>query len=266
MAMHSFLSSLPVRHTTLASLALALATTSGCAATTGTLYGLTGQWPTTSTIENKQWIDGLPTTELVVEARLESPPRAICEAHRNEPAAHVTSDGYGMDAGGRLAYGFFGLAELGIGAAIAFVPRGTDSPQCIGCDVTAVFFGVDGIASLLMAFLIPDTHTHAEWNLPPQTLIDPSCPGDVAFEAAGRAFPVQPDGRLFPEDGRSLMLAVVETGSAIALRFGDQVRWTAVPPETRCAWAVELGSALAPALCPHAPRPPPLVLVPLAPP
>jgi len=241
------------------------ASASGCAATTGTLYGLSGEWPTTSTIENKHWIEGLPTTERVVEARLESPPRAICETHRNEPAARIICDRYGMDTGGRLAYGFFGLAELRIGAALAFVPRAADSPACIGCDVTAVFFGVDGIASLLMAFLIPDTDTHREYDVPPQTLLDPSCPADVAFEAAGHAFPVQPDGNLLPEHGRALMFAVVETGSAIALRFGDQARWIPVPPETRCAWAVEFGSALAPALCPHAPGPP-LVLVPLAPP
>ena len=227
---------------------------SGCATLTGTICGATGEWPTTSSLDNKQWIDGEPVTTLTVEARLESPPRAICETHRYEPAAHVTHDAWGFDTIGRISYGFVGLSELAIGAALAFIedPEGGVGP---GRQVAGAVVGLDGIATLVLAFLIPDSHRHWEEEVPPQQVVSGQCPSNVAFEAAGHAFGVAPDGTLSALDGRSLMLAVVETGKPIALRFGSETRWTTVPPDVRCGWALELGSAFAPAVCP---RPPPM--------
>jgi hypothetical protein len=222
-----------------------------CGMTTGTLYGLTGEWPTTSTIEDKQWIDGTPSHELVVEAQLDHYPRVMCEYRTHNPPAHVTVDSYGFDAGGRLAYGFFGIAELGIAAAMFFLPRGPEG--CVGCDVGGTIIAVDGLTALLMAFLIPNERYHSERTDPAHTLLDPTCPPQVQLEAAGRSFQIQPDGYLSPADLVALMNGVVETGSAIGLRLDNDVRWTPVPPELRCRWAIEVGSPLVPVLCPHGP-------------
>lgn len=228
------------------------ASVGACASTTATLYALDGKWPmSTTSLENREWIEGLPSEERVVEARLESPPIALCENVRHEPPARETRHTYGLDGIGRFFYGFMGVTEIGVATALQFAAQETDD-GCPGCMAGTVFFGLDGIASLVMAFLIPDTHYETVRIVPPVNIISDVCPSDVRFEVAGRAFPVGPDGQLTPEHGRSLMNAAVETGSAIALRFGDEVRWSTVPPELRCAWAVELGSALAPALCPHA--------------
>ncbi len=222
-----------------------------CGTITGTVYGLTEQWPTTSTIEDKQWIDGAPTRELVADAQLDHYPRVFCEQRTHNPAALVTVDAYGFDAGGRLAYGLAGVFELGLAATMLFLPRGPEG--CVGCDVVGVFAASDGLAALLMAFLIPNDHYHHTRTDPAHTLLDTSCPPDVQLEAAGRSFQVQPDGYLAPGDLVALMNGVVETGSAIGLRLNNEVRWTTVPPELRCRWAIEVGSALVPVLCPHGP-------------
>jgi hypothetical protein len=242
-----------------------------CASTTATLYAVDGRWPmSSSTVTNEEWLEGLPTTDLVVEARLESPPRALCQSVRHEPPQRVTTDTYALDGVGRFLYGFFGDTEIGIAAALHFAGK-EDDGGCIGCDVAGVYFALDGIAAIAMAFLIPDTHYQSVHIRPPQNVASSACPPNVAFEVAGRAFPVDPNGMLAPDHADSLMNATVETGSAIALRFGgDQVRWSTVPPELRCAWAVELGHQLAPSLCPRvAPamrRPPPMIVAPIRPP
>lgn len=246
---------------TVAALAAAVApATSGCGVLTTTIYAATGDWPKTSSWDTTLWSDGAPTDALLVEARLESPPRALCDLRRHVPASRVAHDAAGFDTGGRVAYGLVALSELSLAAALAFIPRGTDT-SATGFDAGATVIGLDGIATLAFAFLIPDTHTHTEQDLAAHDEQSSLCPGDVAFEAAGQAFPVAPDGTMRPIDGRSLMLAVVETGAPVGLRFRGELRTTVVPPELRCQWAIDLGSAYAPAVCPHAP--PPVVVVPV---
>lgn len=227
----------------------------GCASTIGTLGFATGEWPLhTSTSERRDWLDGQPVESLVVEAHLDTPPRALCERRRHEPASLVVTDHSGVDAGGRIAMGFIGVSELALAAALAFVPRADGHGECgAGCDATAVFFGLDGFATVLLAIFMPDHHYHHETRWPDQEVIDQTCPADVAFVAAGHAFPVLPDGSLTPADAQSLMNAVVETGSLVTLRFAHEERLTAVPREVRCDWAIQLGNPIAPAVCARAP-------------
>lgn len=212
---------MPMTTSMRAALVATLCLESACATSTLTIYGVDGKWPvSTGGHESREWLDGVPYETLVVEAQLATPPRALCTVTRHEPAARVTRDRYALDGIGRFLYGFAGATELGIAAALAFIPR-AEGDACIGCDVGAIFFGLDGLTSLALAFLIPDTHYRDVSIEAPHEVLAQRCPADVAFEAAGRAFAVEPDGSLLPEHAHALMSAAVETGSAIGLRHGD---------------------------------------------
>ncbi|MBL8784578.1 MAG: hypothetical protein JNJ59_06765 [Deltaproteobacteria bacterium] len=237
------------------------ASLAGCGVLTGTVVGATGQWPTTSTIEDKQWVvapgaPAEPIDSLIVEARLDTPPYAVCEQRRYEPAARVKVDSYGFDSGGRLAYSFIGAAELGLAAAFAFVPRG-DGPDADApaLDVMATVIGLDGLVTLALAFLIPDRHYQSEYSLPPVDVVRPECPADVAFEVDGHPLPVDPRGFLSPRDATSLMTFLIEHDAPVMLLHRGLRTATSVPPELRCTWAVELEHPMAAALCPRRPVP-----------
>lgn len=210
---------------------------SGCASTLGVIYAGTGQWPTSSSMEQRTWIHGEPTRALKVEARFSSPLRVVCVERVHEPAAHIASSSYGLDTGARLAIGFVGLSELAIATVIAALPAGEDHNP--GTIVGTTLLGLDGLASLIMAFVIPDSEHHHERVEPPRDYDVDACPPDVAFEVEGQVLPVQPDGRLPAAANMTLVEAVVFRNAPITLRFRDSVTTTFVPPEVRCIWGYD---------------------------
>jgi hypothetical protein len=229
----------------------------GCATSLGILHAATGEWPSTSSHEYVDWVNGEPERTVTVEARLSTPPRAVCHTTVDEPPAITHHEEAGFDMGGRLAVGFIGVGELAIGLLPMVL-----SPDDLGPAgyATLGFFALDGLASLVLAALIPDFQKRWEAPRPANRWDSPECPTELFFEVGLERFALGPDGELLPGDARYVMTQVVEAGLPLGLRHGDRLDVTEVPRDIRCAWADHLGHPAVRALCPQAPvviQPPP---------
>ncbi len=245
------------RKCSLLAIALAACLSTGCATSLGILHAATGDWPSTSSDEVVEWVNGGPQRVVTVEARLTTPPRVVCHTVVDEPEALTHPYEAGLDMGGRLAIGFFAVGELVLGLLpMALSDNGLDPA---GYTVLG-FFALDGLAALVLAAMIPDFEKRWEAPRPANRWDSPECPTDLFFELGLERFAVGPDGELLPGDARYVMTQIVETGMPLSLRHGDRLDTTDVPRDIRCAWADHLDHPAVRALCPQAPvaiQPPP---------
>ena len=214
--------------------------------TLGALHAATGEWPTSSGIEQKNWLDGTPRKVVTADAHLSTPPRAICNQHIFEPRAHVVREDYGLDGGGRFAIGFIGVSELAIGLLPLLLVDDIDTGGAIALGALAL----DGLVSVIMAGAIPDTYKKTEWDVAARDFQLGLCPAEVVFEIRGHVVPVTPDGFLNQLDAQFLMESVLSGEPAFHLRNGPDVQRVDVPVPVQCDWARALNHPAQRRVCP----------------
>lgn len=234
--------------------AVAAPSLSGCAVTLAGLHAATGEWPTSSGHEQRAWVDGSPRKVVTADAHLSTPPRALCNQHIYEPAARVVREDYGLDAGGRLAIGFIGVSELGLGLLPLLLADDMDTGGAIALGALAL----DGLATVIMSATIPNTYKKLEWVEGARDFQLGSCPPEVVFEVRGHVLPLAPDGSLTYDDARFLAEAVLSGEPAFQLRNGPDVQRVDVPVQVQCDWAHWIGHPAVRRVCP-----PERVLVPV---
>lgn len=236
----------------------------GCAITMGTVHALSGDWPTSSSHEQRTWVDGQPSRVVTAEVVLATPPRVVCEETIAEPASHVVRDDWGLNGGARFAIGFIGVSELALGVVPILLADEVDLDAAGAVALGAL--ALDGLVTVIMAATIPDTHKRTEYDEPPRRLRMPTCPTEVTFESRGQVVSLASDGTLAPVDARRLIDLVLAGPPELYLRNGPDLRPVAVPPEVLCDWATWLDHPAQRRLCPRAVVPVPVPVVPVRPP
>lgn len=225
-------------------LALAGAASSGCATLTG-IFALAGSLPSTSTHET---VTPLGARERRSEVTAElSPLRVRCVLQERAARERVRLDTHGIDAVGRLTYGFIGVGEAGVAAALWYGAVGLDEPS-VGLGVLAGIATLDAIATMVLAFALPN-HRRVEEVERAGTWRAATCPGDLRITFAGRDLPLDPTGHLRPGDEQWLLGQWVSLGAAAEVRVGGRSQPLTPSVEQRCLWARGLGMREADALC-----------------
>jgi len=203
------------------------------------------------TWETVEWINGKPSHDITVEARLTTPPRVVCRQVVNEPAALTHRGNEVFSTGIRIATAFMGVSELALGGLPLLL---TDQENLGPAGIAALsFVALDGLTAVILAAAVPSKFRESVHDRYPARYTINECPPGLSFELGMESFPILPNGELLPADATYVMREIVETGMPLGLRNGDLLTMTTVPPETRCAWAVHLGHAAERALCPQAP-------------
>jgi len=225
---------------------------SACA-TIHTVHRLSqGEWFAVSQSKQTEWINGAPTHTIEVEARLTTPPRALCHQRIDQPPAINHFDEVVFTDGVRVATILSGIVEM-TGGILSMVTA-DDGELGPGGIVALSMVAADGLAALIMAAAIPKKPVHRSEVLLGRTSETDLCPTGLAFELGLERFPVMPNGEVLPEAATHIMREVVETGMPIGLRHGDDLQMTTVPPDVRCAWALHLNHTAQRALCPQRPE------------
>jgi hypothetical protein len=217
--------------------------TSGCAVTLGAVRAATGEWPSSRTEVGRIWHGGPPKRVVTVEARLETPPRAICSTVTHVPDATVSLLESGVDTPGRVAIGFVGVSELVAGvmplALATRSARGEDAPGIEAAAAVALgALALDGVISIILAATIPSYQRALTEEAAAYTTTSDTCPPGLAFEVGAELLPVGADGHLLEADALRLMSVAVDTGLPVGLSHAGRVDYTPVPPPILCAWAV----------------------------
>lgn len=245
-----------LRPTALAALLLG-ATSGGCATLTGVL-ALAGASPATSSHET---VTPLGARERRTEVTTElAPLRVRCVLHERAARERVRVDTHGIDTVGRITYGFVGLGEAGLASVLWWAALGQDEPS-VALGVLAGVATLEAVATWVLAFALPNFHRVETAERAGVWRSRSGCPDDLRITYAGRALPVDAQGRLLPADERWLLGQWVTTGAAATIGVGERVQPIAPSIEQRCLWAGALGLPEATALCGR-PSPAPSVAAP----
>lgn len=227
--------------------ALAGSQAAGCAALTGVL-ALGGSLPSTSSYES---VTPLGARERRTEVTAElSPLKVRCVQQERAARERVRLDTHGIDAVGRLTYGFIAFGEAGLASAAWFGATRDESPS-VGLAVLASIVSLDAIATMVLAFALPNYHRTSTSERAGTWRSTVGCPADLRITYAGRALPVGADGRLQPADEAWLLTQWITVGAAAEIGVGARVRPLAPTAEQRCLWATARGLPEAAALCPR---------------
>jgi hypothetical protein len=216
---------------------------SGCATVTGALAAA-GSLPSTSSREHYEPI-GDVQRRVEVDVAV-SPLRVVCRAEERAGRERVRHESSGFDTGGRLAYGFIGLGESALAVPLWY---GAVQERSVGLGVLAGVLSLDAVATIVLAFALPNYHRVQVTEREGRWRYTQECPQPLAIAYEGRTLPVQPNGRLSTEDERWLLGAWVRGGQQAEVRAGARVVPWVATVEHRCAWAQSLAMPEAAALC-----------------
>ncbi|MDB4928379.1 MAG: hypothetical protein JWM10_863 [Myxococcaceae bacterium] len=219
----------------------------GCAALTGVL-ALGGSLPSTSSHESVTPL-GARERRSEITAELE-PLKVRCVQRERAARERVRLDTHGIDTVGRITYGFIAVGEAAIASATWFGATRDESPS-VGLGVLASILSVDAIATMVLAFALPNYHRVTESERAGTWRATVGCPADLRITYAGRALPVGADGRLQPADEAWLLTRWITVGAAAEIGVGARVQPLAPTAEQRCVWARLRGLPEAAALCPR---------------
>ncbi|MBL8605462.1 MAG: hypothetical protein JNK72_26260 [Myxococcales bacterium] len=221
-----------------------LSLNAGCAMLTGAL-ALGGSMPSTSSYERFEPL-GERSRRVEVNAGL-SPFRLECRLFERSARERVHHETAGFDMGGRLAYGFIGVAEGGLATLLWY--GATQDEGSVPLGIVAAIASLDALATLILSYALPnyrrveDSERAGVWRSVAQ------CPSGLNLSIEGRTLLLNEQGRLSTQDERWLVERWVQRGQGAELRLGDRVTQLVPSIDHRCHWARALNLVEKDTLC-----------------